>query len=90
MNTPSLSQTLSEETTSLMLFIQDTEKWRNNKFDNLRELGFKLIDQQKANRFKSHIDGIYIERNNINSADNLQELINSIEKTIINMLDFLT
>ena len=30
-----------------MLFIQDTEKWRNNKFDNLRELGFKLIDQQE-------------------------------------------
>ena len=54
--------TLISDTTKLMLFIKDDQNWKNDKFNDLRDLGFELVNKEKTQKYKSHIDGIYIEK----------------------------
>tara|TARA_B100000902_G_C27309489_1_gene917505 strand:- start:918 stop:2441 length:1524 start_codon:yes stop_codon:yes gene_type:complete len=76
-----LARTLISDTTKLMLFIKDDENWKNEKFNDLRDLGFELVNKEKSQKYKSHIDGIYIEKKYLNSITDIEKLIFSVKKT---------
>ena len=82
------ARTLISDTTKLMLFIKDDQNWKNDKFNDLRDLGFKLVNKEKSQKYKSHIDGIYIEKKYLNSNTDLEKLIFSVNKTNHNYIRF--
>ena len=81
------ARTLISDTTKLMLFIKDDQNWKNDKFNDLRDLGFELVNKEKSQKYKSHIDGIYIEKY-LNSNTDLENLIFSVNKTNHNYIRF--